>query len=97
MSLANLSIDVTVNTGQAQRGLRDVGTTAREQFDRSGAAVDDFRAEILAASSALDRAARSMGAGMDRAATEIEGSAARSEQAIASIADAANDVKFDSM
>lgn len=97
MSLANLNIDVTVNTGQAQRGLRDVGTTAREQFDRSGAAVDDFRAEILAASSALDRAARSMGAGMDRAATEIEGSAARSEQAIASIADAANDVKFDDL
>lgn len=97
MSLANLSIDVTVNTGQAQRGLREVGSTAREQFDRSGAAVDDFRAEILAASSALDRAARSMGAGMDRAATEIEASSARSEQAIASIGDAANDVKFDGL
>lgn len=97
MSLANLSIDVTVNTGQAQRGLREVGSTAREQFDRSGAAVDDFRAEILAASSALDRAARSMGAGMDRAATEIEASSARSEQAIASIGDAANDVKFNGL
>ena len=97
MSLANLSIDVTVNTGQAQRGLRDVGSTAREQFDRSGAAVQDFRTEILAASSALDRAARSMGTSMDRAADNIEASSQRSEEAISRISDAANDVKFDSM
>lgn len=97
MSLANLSIDVTVNTGQAQRGLRDVGAAAREQFDRSGAAVEDFRTEILAASSALDRAARSMGAGMEKAATEIEASSARSEAAISEISDAANDVKFDGL
>lgn len=97
MSLANLSIDVTVNTGQAQRGLREVGTTAREQFMRSGAAVDDFRADILAASSALDRAARSMGAGMDRAANEIEASAERSAQAVAALSDAANDTNFDGL
>lgn len=97
MSLANLSIDVTVNTGQAQRGLREVGSTARQEFDRSGAAVDDFRTEILAASSALDRAARSMGSGMDRAANEIEASSQRSADAVASIGDAANDVKFDGL
>lgn len=97
MSLANLSIDVTVNTGQAQRGLRDVGATAQEQFMRSGAAVDDFRTQLLTASTALDRAARGMGAGMDRAANEIEASAQRSEVAIQQIGEAANDVKFDSL
>lgn len=97
MSLANLNINVSVNSAQAQQGLRDVGATAREQFDRSGAAVDDFRKELLSASAALDRAARSMGSGMDRAADEIEKSSARSEEAIDKIGAAADDVKFEGM
>lgn len=96
MSLANLSIDVTVNTGQAQRGLREVGATAQEQFMRSGAAVDDFRSEILAASDALERASNAIGAGMDRAAQQITGASVRSKNAIEQIEKSANDASFDS-
>lgn len=94
MSLANLTINVIANTGAAQAGLRNVGDTAQEQFMRSGAAVDDFRKNLMQAASSLDRAAKQMGGSMQAANDAIVTSTAQSEAAIEQLADTANKAEF---
>lgn len=97
MALANLTINVNANTASAKSGLQDVGTTARQSMGQSTAAVEDFRSSLLRASDELSRAARQMGSGMEAANDAIVKSSHESEQAVQSLTDKVDNVKFESV
>lgn len=96
MALANLTINVTANAAPAQRGLEDVGATAKRSMQGSAAAVDDFRTRLLRASDDLQVAAHQMSGGFEAANDAMVRDSKRTEQAVDALTDKVANVKFDS-
>lgn len=97
MPIAALSITINADTGAALSGMRQFGTTSTQAMQASGAAVDDFRANLTTAAEALQRAAGNVGRNFEAANDAVVRSTARSEAALQRLGDAANDVKFETM
>ncbi len=97
MALANLTINVNANVAGAKSGLQDVGSTARQSMGQSTAAVDDFRVSLLRASDDLARAAKQIGGNMDAANDAIVSGSKKSEDAVQSLTQKVDDVKFESV
>ncbi len=93
MALANLTINVDANTQAAQRGLQDVGATARDAMRQSSASVQEFQSKLTRSSADMQLAAKQMGSGMDAANDAIVAGSVRSEDAVNSLAESVK--KFD--
>ena len=97
MALANLTINVNANTATAQRGLEDVGATAKRSMGQSSAAVGQFQASLLRASDDLALAARQLGSGMEAANDAIVSGSKRSEAAVDALGKKVEKIDYSSM
>lgn len=94
MALGNLSVKVSADIDEFTRGMSNVSAVSRQNMASSSAAVGDFRASLLQASQSLQLAASQMSGDWKAANDAIVAGSQVSADAVAGIAQAANESNF---